>query len=192
MGWRQRRAMSVGLARPGPNLFVIASVAKQSRAYCADALDWLAFGQLRFRRYAPRNDEGWVWRPEVGLAFRRAGLCRACESERRQAEEARDRAVHSPSTDAPRARARGEVFRVWGARCAVPPCGGGPRYHQIYYQHGGIRWHEAAPYRIHYTTKNPQKSATCGIFWNPPGEDFGDPYGTRTRVSAVRGPRPNR
>lgn len=25
--------------------------------------------------------------------------------------------------------------------------------------------------------KKPQNSATYGIFWNPLGEDFGDPYG---------------
>jgi hypothetical protein len=36
-----------------------------------------------------------------------------------------------------------------------------------------------------YTTKKPQKSATCGIFWNPLGEDFGDPFWQRLELFQV-------
>jgi hypothetical protein len=47
---------------PRPSSFHSFVIARNRRSRgnpgrCSAALDWLAFGQLRFRRFAPRNDE---------------------------------------------------------------------------------------------------------------------------------------
>lgn len=63
--------------------------------------------------------------------------------------------------------------------------------HQKYHQIAGMQWYFADLTE----TTIPQKTAETaiyGTFWHALGRHFGDPYGNRTRASAVKGPRPNR